>query len=151
MEALIKARRVRPETPQRGLQGFTLIELMIVVAVIAILASIALPAYQDAIRKGRRGQAKADLVDLAQVMERYRTVQGRYATAIPSGMEKSPRTGTAWYDISFTSTPTDTAFQLQAVPKDAQRKDVRCMTLTLNQAGKKDIAGGATGTAQDCW
>ena len=50
--------------------GFTLIEVMIVVALIALLATIAMPSYQDSIRKSRRADAKAALVQLAQFMER---------------------------------------------------------------------------------
>ena len=55
-------------------KGFTLIELMIVVAVVAILATIAMPSYQEHVRKSRRAQAKADLVELAQQLERHHTV-----------------------------------------------------------------------------
>ena len=50
--------------------GFTLIELMIVVAVVAILVAIAYPSYQEQIRKSRRAQAKADLVEYAGLAER---------------------------------------------------------------------------------
>ncbi len=59
-------------------RGFTLIELMIVVAVIAILAAIAYPSYQDSVRKSRRADAKAALLDLAQFMERNYTTANRY-------------------------------------------------------------------------
>ncbi|MCW5566993.1 MAG: prepilin-type N-terminal cleavage/methylation domain-containing protein, partial [Dokdonella sp.] len=47
-------------------RGFTLIELMITVAIIAIIVAIAVPSYQDSVRKSRRGQVKADITELAQ-------------------------------------------------------------------------------------
>ena len=74
--------RVRSKSAKNGWgrtgAGFTLIELMIVVAVVAILASIAVPAYQEQIRKSRRAQAKADMVEYAQMAERYFTVNNTY-------------------------------------------------------------------------
>jgi prepilin-type N-terminal cleavage/methylation domain-containing protein len=63
---------------QYGEQGFTLIELMIVVAVISILTLIAYPSYVNSVREGRRGQAKADLVTLANNMERCFTQTNTY-------------------------------------------------------------------------
>lgn len=62
----------------RAQRGFTLIELMIVVAIIAILAGIAYPGYQDVIRKTRRADAKKDLVGLANALERYHTENDTY-------------------------------------------------------------------------
>ena len=62
-----------PESAMTQARGFTLIELMIVIAVIAVLTALAYPAYQDQVRKSRRAQAKADLVEYAQGAERYFT------------------------------------------------------------------------------
>jgi type IV pilus assembly protein PilE len=131
---------------RRAVRGFTLIELMIVVAVVAILAAIAYPSYQDAVRKSRRGQAKADLLELAQNLERYHTVNNSYGTStstIPGWVAQSPRTGVAYYTISV---PTQTAntFVLSAAPNAAggQNRDT-CGTLTINQANVR-TAGGAS-------
>lgn len=122
-------------------RGFTLIELMVVVAVVAILAAIAIPSYSEAVRKGRRGQAKADLVEAAQVVERYRTVNNTYVGAVATP-DVSPKTGTAYYDIAI-SNVTAAEFTLTATPiaGTAQAID-RCGTLTVNQAGTKWHSAG---------
>ncbi len=62
----------------RKLRGFTLIELMIVVAVVGVLAAIAYPAYTDSVLKGRRAQARAALAELLQQQERYMTQNNCY-------------------------------------------------------------------------
>lgn len=142
----------------RALRGFTLIELMVVVAIVAILVGIAVPAYQDAVRKSRRGQAKADLVELAQRAERFHTVNNSYAgfwASIPAAEKVSPRNGNGpFYDMERDGGADADAntFLLTATPRTGtgQENDTRCMTLTLNQAGAKQISGG-TGTAADCW
>lgn len=133
-------------------RGFTLIELMVVVAIVAILVAIAYPSYQDAVRKGHRGQAKADLVELAQRAERFRTINGTYqGFAIAAPDNQSPRQGTARYQVARADDGTDpTVFRLTAAPLGAQQADVRCMTLTINQLGERDIDGG-TGQASECW
>ncbi len=81
---------------RRTATGFTLIELMITVAVVAILAAIALPSYQAYVRKANRAQAKADLVELAQMLERRHTVENTYA-GMTLPFSQSPRDGTARY------------------------------------------------------
>jgi type IV pilus assembly protein PilE len=63
----------------RRMGGFTLIELMIVVAVIGILGAIAYPAYTDQVRKGRRAEARAGLMNLLQQQERFMTQRNTYA------------------------------------------------------------------------
>jgi len=135
----------RSQQPRRA-KGFTLIELMITVAVVAILATIAMPSYQDYVRKSRRAQAKADLVELAQQMERHHTVQNTYA-GLTLPFTQSPRDGTSRYTLSFNGTPDASSYTLQAVPGTGQDAD-ECGTLTLDQAGRKTPDNA---TVEGCW
>jgi type IV pilus assembly protein PilE len=148
--------------------GFTLIEIMIVVAIIAIIAAIAYPSYQDSVRKSRRADAKSILLQAGQQMERFYTENNRFdqnragnaiAVIFPNwGLTQSPITGTAYYVITLLNV-TPTAFILTATPQAAggQNQD-RCggltgMTLNLNQAGQKGVNGAFNTPAiiQDCW
>ena len=132
-------------------RGFTLIELMIVVAVVAILAAIAYPSYEESVRKGRRGQAKADLLEITQLLERHRTVNRTYDGFDMSDFGSSPRTGTAHYSVVLANADA-TGYTLTATPEsESQQKDTRCGALSINQAGAKSIGEGATATLQQCW
>ncbi len=130
-------------------KGFTLIEILVVVVIVAILAAIALPSYQDHIRKTRRTQAKADLLELAQMLEREFTLSRSYAGFDGSTFTTSPRSGTAYYAIEID--PQDaTTFTITATPTGSQTEDnAKCGTLSLNQLGTK-TASGSLGVA-GCW
>lgn len=124
-------------------RGFTLIELMIVVAVVAILAAVAYPSYLEQIRKSRRAQAKADMVEYMQQAERFHTVQNTYVGyQVPTG---SPREGgTTHYGLVGT-TQTATDLVITATPQGGQASD-SCGTLTLASTGAKTSANNA-----ECW
>ena len=65
---------------RRTSAGFTLIEVMIVVAIVSILAAVAYPSYIDSVRKGKRAEARAALMNLLQQQERYFTQNNSYET-----------------------------------------------------------------------
>ncbi len=143
---------------KRAQRGFTLIELMIVVAVVGILSAIAYPSYTSYVLKARRGDAKAALTELSQWMERNYTTSGAYnkdsggTTIVTASLPyvTSPKTGTATnYNLSFTAAPTASAFTLQAVPVGGQLNDL-CGTLTLDNTGAKTSIKGGVAVA-DCW
>jgi len=128
--------------------GFTLIELMIAVAVIAILASIALPSYQEQIRKSRRAQAKADLVEYAQLAERYFTVNNTYVGfTLPTNQSPREAGATARYNLPAPTT-TATTFTLTANATGAQASD-RCGDLSITNTGQKGETGSAS--LEECW
>lgn len=123
-------------------KGFTLIELVIVVAIVAILAAIALPSYQEHVRKERRAQAKADMMELTQTLERKFTVDRSFAGfTLPSS--QSPSEGTAQYGLNIVSDAT--TYTLTATPQGDQVHD-RCGTLTVNQLGTKTHSSGDNDT-----
>ncbi|HET9034248.1 MAG TPA: type IV pilin protein [Dokdonella sp.] len=131
----------------KKLRGFTLIELMIVVAVVAILAAIALPSYDQYIRKTRRAQAKTDLLEISLALERAYTLNRTYV-GFPQTFNQSPRTGTKYYDITY-PTLSATAFTITATPVAPQTGDTQCNVLSLNQRGVKTASG--TLGVEGCW
>ena len=63
-------------------RGFTLVELMIVVAIIALIATIGFPTYRDSVQKSKRAEAKSRLLQIAQLQERYFTQNNTYTTSL---------------------------------------------------------------------
>jgi type IV pilus assembly protein PilE len=133
----------------KKLRGFTLIELLIVIVIVAVLAAIALPSYQEHVRKTRRTQAKADMLEITQMLEREFTLNRSYKGFDIDSFDQSPRSGTAYYDITFEPEPLDTTYTIIATPTGPQLQDTKCGELTLNHLGAK-TAEGSLGVA-GCW
>ena len=119
--------------------GFSLIELMMVIAIVAIIAAVAVPSYQSSVRKGRRVDAQADLMEFSGMAERIYTQTNSYTTAaLPDDTDS--------YTYSFPVAITATTFTIRATPTTAQSPD-KCGSMNLTHTGQRTN----TGSDNNCW
>jgi len=145
--------------------GYTLMELMIVVAIIGILATLAIPSYTSHVRRTRRSDATATLLAAQAGMERYYAENNTYASAtlgagnsttdILSAGASCTAENTApshdnYYCISF-GAQTASVYTLTATPiaGKSQASDTECTALSITSTGVKSSTG--TGTTANCW
>lgn len=140
----------------RKTRGFTLIELMIVIAVMAVLVAIAYPSYEAFVTRTRRAEAKRELLALATAQERYFTNCNAYAATLAgsqancTGLGSGAATRTTengHYEISLAGG--GASYTLTATARGAQAQDALCGNFTLTDTGAKSVSG--TGTVEDCW
>jgi len=149
-------------------RGFTLIELMIVVAIIAVLAAIAYPTYTSYITKTRRAAATACLSEYANYMERFYTANLSYNTDNSTGTTvttppildcaATSQTG-QYYAYTFAAAPaalSQSKFKILATPVQNSvqaSRDTTCGVLGIDQAGQRYYQSTLTDTAglATCW
>jgi type IV pilus assembly protein PilE len=145
-----------------GAAGFTLVEVMIVVAVVAILAAIAIPSYQDYITRSKRAAARQVLMEASQYLERNYTTAGCYdfantpaclarsgsATVQPSTLLRAPSEGRiSGQAYALTATPCGVTGAGCPSGAETSFSDPGCGVLTLDQTGLR----GASGAIATCW
>ena len=144
------------KTNTGNIQGFTLVELMIVVAIMGILAAIAVPAYQDSVKKSRRADVQGALMGFANAMERHftanRTYEGAAAGGAPTGaptifpIQAPIDGGTASYNLTISAADTNTyTLNAEAIGAQDGNGDLQ-LTHTGEQRWDEDDDGFYAGT-----
>lgn len=145
------ARYCPPRPAARAPGGFTLVEVLVVIAILGIIAAIGYPAYQGQVLKSYRAAAKACVMEHAQFMER------RYTTALSYGSDADGQPGIGCrtegnlnerYTITI-SNRTQGTYTVTAAPTGPQARDTQCGSLSVNQAGQRSITGSSSVSA--CW
>ena len=160
---------VRYTKPSARISGFTLIELMITVVIVAVLASIALPSYTGYVARARRADARTQLLQVAQFMQRFYAANDSFAkdrggndviNQVPTNLKLSPDTGNKLYDLSLPLgvAPLTNAmsFTVRMVPDSAgAMANDECGTFTFTSTGVRGvIVGESVGSAtlrDKCW
>lgn len=129
--------------------GFTLIEVMIVVAIVGLLATIALPSYREYVLRGNRTEGQALLMDAAARQERFYAQNTSYVTSNTdrSKLQVNETKYARLYDLSVGTSSGDGGYTLTASQKFG---DTACGNLTLNARGDKGRSGSGKST-DECW
>jgi len=120
--------------PTKLQTGFTLVELIIVVAIISILASIAIPAYNGYVETSKRSDAQASLMALAIAQEKYRASNPTYTTVITDLNGVSSASESGYYTLAVTAASGAT-FTATATPDGWTDSNGNCSPMSINQDG----------------
>lgn len=140
----------------RSNAGFTLIEIMVVVAIVGILAAIAYPSYEEYVKRGNRSEGQALLNEAAARQERFFAQNNAYVTdqddvvnlALPHTEDTTVSSSTGKYTLTVGTEDDDGGYTLTATPEGFD--DDACGDLTLNALGTRGRSGSDR-TVAECW
>ena len=140
---------------KRQAKGFTLIEMLIVVAILGIISMVAIPSYQDYARKGKRAEGRISLLAAAQMQERYFTANNTYTTSLSAAGIPSysgTQASSAAYTITVVAGAAGiaTSFTAKATPV-SNFSDPQCNILTYSQTGTKAMESATETDPSKCW
>lgn len=145
--------KTRPAFAPRAVTGFTLTELMVVVAIAGILAAIAYPGYINSVRRSNRTDATRALTIMAQTLERCYSQNFAYALdPTCPGALAAGTSSNGYYTITVVI-PAANQYTIAATPlRTPQTGDNQCQTMQVNQAGVQSATdSGAADSSQVCW
>ena len=137
--------------------GFTLVELIVVVAIVAILAAVVVPSYSQHVLKTKRQSAKSTLLQVVNKQEQFFLNNKQYATTLTGlgysdeyyidgdGSAVAATSDDRTYQITLANA-TSAAFEVKATPVLNQVKDTDCGTLTAASDGSRTASGSG-----ECW
>lgn len=148
---MVEKRNLLDRAPPARSGGFSLIEVMIVVAIIGILSSIAYPSYVEYVRKSRRVEAITALSRIQQAQERWRSNHTTYASTLADLGITSNMTEHGYYQLSI-SNPVATGYTASATAAGAQSTDARCASISFTLAnGTLTQSASPAANASLCW
>ena len=141
---------------RRG-RGFTLIEVMIVVAILGIVSAIALPSYRAHIDRSRRADARTQLLQAAQFMQRFYTANDSYqydragnssSDQMPPQLKRSPADGSQVYALTVSASTSAYTLTMAPIAGSPLANDA-CGSFTLTSTGVRGVTG--TKSRDECW
>ena len=132
--------------------GFTLIELMIVIIILSVLIGVAIPAYKNYAQKARRSDAKAGITSMKLEQEKWRANNISYTSTLDDLGFTTATSPDGYYDLSITASGTNTYTVQAAAPNTSvQYDDTNCRSFTSDESDIQVSKNSSNNNSTNCW